>query len=169
MWRWDNVEKSFWCHTTPCSRLTRPSVIGGLESSESQPDPLPASSPTSLRHREGTNVSVKRESVQLIKRQFPRGEEKLHTEPNTCTGPRLVPRKHRLEQKAGEFSVTWAAIPGASSAHREAYRHHHHTDSGGRAHTRAHTHTAAILVPASEPLQPPPTNLQLGNPAPPDS
>lgn len=65
--------------------------------------------------------------------------------------------------------MTWAAIPGASSAHREAYRHHHHTDSGGRAHTRAHTHTAAILVPASEPLQPPPTNLQLGNPAPPDS
>lgn len=108
--------KKLLVHTTPCCRLTRPSV----EASESQPGPLPASSPTPLRHREGTKVSVKRESLQLIKSQLPCGEENSTQSPtHTCTGPRWAPRQHRPEQRRG-LSTARAAIPGASSAHREA-------------------------------------------------
>lgn len=67
--------------------------------------------PTFPRYREGTKVSIRKDSVQLTKSQFPSGEEKSHTEPETFIRTRLVPRKSDLHR---EYSVIWGAIPGAS-------------------------------------------------------
>lgn len=86
----------------------------------------------------GRKVSVRRDSVQHIKSQFPSGEEKLHTEPKTCMGSRLVPQKDRLAQNERvqcDLSSNFQELPVL--AEKPSYTFITQTWMG--AHTRAYT------------------------------
>ena len=83
-------------------------------------------------------VSVRMDSVQHIKSQFPSGEEKLHTEPKTCMGSRLVPKKDRLAQNERvqcDLGSNFQELPVL--AEKPSYTFITQTWMG--AHTRAYT------------------------------
>ena len=164
------MDESFWCHTIPCCRLTRPSVIGGLQASESQPGPLPASSPTPLRHREGTKVSVKRGSLQLIKSQLPCREENATQSPTHTRDQGECPESRGLNRGGGsaQLGQLFQELLVLRERPKGTVTTQPWVGVRTRARAHTHTHTAATLISASEPLQPPPTNLQPGNSAPPD-
>lgn len=160
---WRETWKSFRCCHTPSSSLTVSSTTGGQSPlTHSQaffqlPLYLEAwSSPAYLSQVQEGTKSIKRDSVQLIKNQFLRGEEKPHPEPKAYVGPRLVPRKDRSaqSQRRVQRDLGWA-IPGASCANREASLHLRQTDLGGQTHRHTCRSHARIcfLTPATSPTR----------------